>query len=365
MKAHLLERLASLTPIINEICAIGGVPGLSLGVAFQGRVVHTANFGYRDVEESIRPDADTLYGLASITKIFTASAVGSLVSEGKLQWVTPIADILPDLKSTDSIITQQLNILDLLTHRTGLEKSNYWWFGSDGVMLLDKSQTLSSFNALKQTSPFRAKYDYTNWGYALAGEVIEKLSDMSFGDYLQSRIFEPLQLDRTTVKGNYTTLENFAKPYAALDDASFYPVPPPAVQDGTILVGAQGVRSSINDLLKFSGALLQARKGEPSPLKNTAKQFSGQIFRNDALLEKSYGLGLMKNQLPTTIGGGCNSQFVKLPIITPGGEARLVVSHGGSQLGYTSFLTMLPEIDVSFAVLTNSVGLADPTGWVN
>lgn len=71
--------------------------------------------------------------------------------------------------------------------------------------------------------------------------------------------------------------------------------------------------------------------------------------------------------LPGTIGGGCNSIYAKLPVITPGPEcnARIVTFHGGTQAGYTSFFTMLPEVDIIIVVLTNSTGLADPAGWID
>ncbi|KAF2684664.1 beta-lactamase/transpeptidase-like protein, partial [Lentithecium fluviatile CBS 122367] len=201
--------------------------------------------------------------------------------------------------------------------------------------------------------------------YALAREVTEKLSGQSYGDYIHDQFLEPLGLIRTTTKHQYTNQENFATPYAALDDGSPYKLPPPPVQDGTIMVSAQGIQSSVNDLLKFSSALMQARHGGTSPFKNAAKQFESHIPRGAPFLDKSYGLGLMRTQLPNTVGGGCNAQYGKLPTIVPGGDARLIALHGGSQAGYTSFLTMLPEIDTSLVVLTNSIGLADPSGWIN
>jgi CubicO group peptidase (beta-lactamase class C family) len=365
MTAAIVERLTALEPTIEKICAVAGAPGLSLGVSHCGKIIYTDNFGYRDVESSIAPDSDTVYGIGSVTKIFTASAIGALIDEGKLELTTPVVKILPDLNSENPVLRDQLTVKDLLTHQIGLEKSNNWWFGSDGVLLLDKSQTLSSFNALRSIAPFRTKFEHTNWGYTLVGEVIEAVSGVSYGEYLQSKIWKPLQLEHTTASHDFTTWENFAKPYAALDDGSMHRLPPPPIRDGTIMVAAQGIQSSVNDLLRFSSALLEARKGESSPLKGVNKQFAGHIFRGTPLLDKSYGLGLMRSMLPGTIGGGCNSQFVKLPKITPSGNTRLLVFHGGSQAGYTSFLTMLPEADLSIVVLANSAGLGDPAAWIN
>ncbi|KAF3390688.1 hypothetical protein DPV78_010959 [Talaromyces pinophilus] len=144
-----------------------------------------------------------------------------------------------------------------------------------------------------------------------------------------------------------------------------YELPPPPVQDDTFMVGAQGIQSSVNDLLKYATALQAARRGDETPLKNTPKQFAGHIFRGNPLIDKSYGLGLMRTMLPGTICGGSNAMYTVLPTITPGPscDARLVAFHGGSQAGYTSFLTMLPEADISIVVLTNSIGLGDPASY--
>lgn len=78
---ELINRLSLLRPIIREICEIGGIPGASIGVAHQGETVFSDNFGYRDVECSIPPDSDTIYGIASMTKSITASAICILVNE--------------------------------------------------------------------------------------------------------------------------------------------------------------------------------------------------------------------------------------------------------------------------------------------
>lgn len=116
------QRLLALRPVIREICNVAGVPGVSFGVAHRGEIVFRDNIGFRDLEARAEPDSDTLYGVASISKMFTASAVGILVDEGKLDWMTPIVSIVPELNTVDKFVTEQLSILDLLLHRTGLER---------------------------------------------------------------------------------------------------------------------------------------------------------------------------------------------------------------------------------------------------
>ncbi|KAJ5735752.1 D-aminoacylase [Penicillium malachiteum] len=365
----LTHRLSLLRPIINEICEIGGIPGASIGVAHQGKTVFSDNFGYRDIESSVPPDSNTLYGIASMTKSITASAICILVNEGKLSWTTPIVSIIPELNTVDKYLTGQLVITDLLTHQLGLETSNEWWFGSNGTLLMKKSQAIASFNALKKVGPFRLGTMYSNWNFVLAGEVIERLSGVSYGEFVQSRIFQPLQMDRTTTTKNFQSVdvENFARPYGALDDKSMVLLPPPPVLDGTIMVAAQGVQSSVNDMLKFTNALLAGCKEDgdkDSPLKLSSRQLAGHIFCEKQLIGKSYALGLMRALLPNSIGGG-HEIYGKVPTIKSGGSTRIVLYHGGSQAGYTSFMSMLPEADLSVVVLTNSIGFGEPSGWIH
>ncbi|KAJ5609478.1 D-aminoacylase [Penicillium herquei] len=365
----LSHRLSLLRPIINEICEIGGISGASIGVAHQGEIVFSHNFGYRDIESCIPPDSNTLYGIASLTKSITASAICILVSEGKLDWTTPIVSILPELNTVDKYLTSELVITDLLTHQLGLESSNEWWFGSNGTLLMKKSQAIASFNALKKVGPFRLGTGYSNWNFVLAGEVIERLSGMSYGEFVETRIFQPLKMDRTTTTKNFQSLdvENFARPYGALDDKSMVLLPPPPVLDGTIMVAAQGVQSSVNDMLKFTSALLAGCKegdDKDSPLKLTSRQLAGHVFCEKQLISKSYALGLMRALLPNSIGGG-HEMYGNVPTIKSGGNTRIIIYHGGSQVGYTSFMSMLPEADLSVVVLTNSIGFGEPSGWIH
>ena len=145
-------------------------------------------------------------------------------------------------------MTDQLTVRDLLIHNSGLAFSNHWWYGSGGELLLRKDQTVQAFNFLKQKTPFRTHYAYSNWPYCVAGEVIEKVSEQSFGTFLQDHIFASLNLSSTSaVRDN--TLDNLAKPYAILNDKTPYLLPFPKVQDGQIMAPAQAIRSSVNDML--------------------------------------------------------------------------------------------------------------------
>jgi CubicO group peptidase (beta-lactamase class C family) len=131
------------------------------------------------------------------------------------------------------------------------------------VPLLDKSQTVPIFNYFGAVNPFRGQFQYNNWGYAMAGEIIEALSVQSWGTFLKQRLIKPLNLDRTfTTRNDFKNDANVSKSYGALDDASLFPLAEIQTQDGMIMAPSSAVRSTVNDMLKWSAALLSAYKDQ-------------------------------------------------------------------------------------------------------
>ena len=362
---------------MKRICAIAGTPGISIGVSYRGQVVHRFSHGLSDVEASQPTDRNTVHPLGTLAKTFTASAIATLIHQGKLKWDTPIREILPDFHSISSTVEENLNIVDLLSHRSGLARSNYWWQGADGALFLQKTDLLSFYSKLDNSGNFRADWAYSNWGYALAGAVVEKLGGMSFAEYVSKNVLEPLGLNNTTFHAVLpASMENMAKPYAALDDASPYLLPQPPVSDETIMGPAMGGASSAEDLLTYSIALLESHKYESSPNKSTQRppvlvgglmHLSGHIFTAPSTLEKSYAFGFYRSQLPSTIlGMGWNSIYVKaMPKLTPKTHVGPVIAHGGSLPGYHSSIALLPEIDAAVVICTNSIALGDVSGWAS
>ncbi|GIC93069.1 serine hydrolase domain-containing protein [Aspergillus udagawae] len=305
---------------------------MSATISNKSHSAHTS----RDLQTSAKPDSDTVYPVGTLAKTFTAGALGILVHEGQLKWDTLVRDVLPQSRSRDVTVSHNLTVLDLLCHRGGLARSNHWWQGAGGVLLQEKS-------------------------YAILGEIIEQARGLSYRDPLVEKIFKPLQLDRTTTADPVATAwPNIAKPYAALDDGSLYPLPQPPVHGDTIIVPAMGISSSVNDLLKYSVGLLRAHRVE-----STAGNIDDIILHNATthLAEHIF----TAETLPSTVMGmGWNSLYVeKMPVLTPRGHCGQLICHGGSIPGYHSALALLPQIDAAIVVCTNSTGLGDSSGWIS
>ncbi|KAF4629855.1 hypothetical protein G7Y89_g8284 [Cudoniella acicularis] len=376
---NLQQRLKALDRVIQGICKVAGAPGISFAASHHGDAIYRGSFGFSDLETKKPVTGSTQFAIGTMAKTFTASAVCALVAEGKLEWDTPIKSILPELQTASPTVTENLTIVDLLSHRAGLGRSNMWWQGANATLLLEKNDLLPAYNSLPVTGPFRGEWAYSNWGYALAGEVIERVSGKTYAQYLQETVNKRLGLKNTTVEPvDASVASDLARPYAALSDASgvsLHPIPQPPISGNTIMAAALGGVSSADDLLKYSIALLQAFRHEtgiqtsdpPPALKHALMHLSGHIFTSKALLEKSYAFGWYRTQLPNTVlGMGWNSIYVKeMPQIVPKGYVGPLIAHGGSLPGYHVAIALLPHIDSSVVVCTNSIALGDVSGWVS
>jgi CubicO group peptidase (beta-lactamase class C family) len=371
MKAT-VEPLSLLGSTIKDICASSGTPGLSLGVLHHSAVLFRENYGYRDVEARKKPDSDTIYGTASLTKAFTSSLLGIFVDEGRIAWDTPLHDVLPNFRRNDDI--NSATMIDILGQCTGFAKGNNYWFGNDNGILLEQNQAVPIVNYLPAIEPFRETGSSNNWHFALAGQVVESLSSQSWGRAIRDRILTPLGLKRT-VFWNDLNQENVAKPYVALDDGSPYPIPYPKIADGTLMGSAMGLRSSVNDLLTWSKALVDGLADQRhSDLTSTnglpLKQLK-TIMDGKSPLGSSYpgemGLGWMLTTTPSKIGaGGANTMLLKdMPNVGEDSPGIELIYYQGSMAGYTTSFILVPETRSAIVVLANSMALNDAADWVS
>jgi len=338
-------------------------------------VVHLHNFGFRDVRSQLLPTPDTNYFIASMSKAFTSAAIGILVEEGKVKWETRLKDILPGFHHNDRVVHEMATLVDLLAHRTGLQRADTLWLGAENKSLLSKEDTLETFNGLRPVKPFRDSFGYNNWGYALAGLIIEQLAGVPYADFIRQRILEPLGMARTQSGGKHEHLDNVAEAYQTLDDGSPFMIPRPHEDGKVIMEGASGTQSNVNDLLKFYRSILESSQEQflegksnrsVSVLKQLPSILSGyQPMVVPSFREKSYGLAWARAEFPVPIGDiGTNPGL--LPEMPSVGceKPSLGWWHQGSLVGFTAFVALLPETTSAIVVLTNSTAFNDAADWV-
>ncbi|KAK3402544.1 beta-lactamase-domain-containing protein [Sordaria brevicollis] len=367
-------RLQSVIPIVDEILKISGAPSASVGILHENNIIFTKGHGTVAANEPSYkqrpPGPNTIYGIGSMTKSFVVASLAKIRGEGreaKFEWSTPMKDLLEDFE-TDNKIAHLATLSDFLSHRTGLSGDMSIAYQGDLKFLLTKPELLRAVATLEKVGQFRSDWIYNNWGYSLAGLVLERFSGMSFEDCLREYVADPLSLHSTTTRPDIHG--DFAFAHAALDNNDIYPLPEENPFKESIFETAGGIYSSVNDLLAWAKAILAAEhKSYAGPLKEVPTILSNQVpLDNPSRDHRFYGFGWVRTALPDVVGlQGDNAELFKrdqLPILGSRSQPMMTYYHQGAGLGYYSAIFMFPDTNSSVVVLTNSMPLNDVADWI-
>src|SRR5262249_11648196 len=175
------------------------VPGVAVTIVKNGRVVVAKGFGVRRLGDQAPVDAKTLFGIASNTKVFTATALGMLVEERKIEWDAPVVRYLPWFQMYDPYVTRELTVRDLLVHRSGLGLGAgdlLWWPPST----YDRKEIARRLRFIRPATSFRSAYAYDNVLYLIAGEVIEAISGQPWEQFVSDRILKKVGMTGSNVR---------------------------------------------------------------------------------------------------------------------------------------------------------------------
>ncbi|RPJ00587.1 MAG: serine hydrolase [Candidatus Aminicenantes bacterium] len=318
------------------------VPGLALAIVKDGRVVLAKGYGVRKLGDPAPVDARTLFGIASNTKVFTATALGLLVEEGKLAWDAPVVDYLPWFMMYDPYVTRELSVRDLLVHRSGLGLGAgdlLWWPEST----YNREEVARRLRYIKPATSFRSAYAYDNVLYLVAGEVIEAVSGMSWEDFVADRILKKVGMTGSNVRHSAAAEGgNVATPHARVEGA-VRPIAP-FTSDNTNPAG--GINSGAEDMAKWMLARLARGKladGATLYSERTARQIETPVT-------------IVPNSAPPAELAGLKSNFAAYALGLGVREYRgqRVITHTGGLPGYVSIVTLLPERNLGVAILTNA-----------
>ncbi|NIM48777.1 MAG: serine hydrolase, partial [Gemmatimonadales bacterium] len=207
--------LRGLDAYVERAMRDWGVPGLAIAVVKDDSVVYAKGYGARAVGADERVDAETVFGIMSMTKAFTATAMGMLVDEGKVRWDDPVTDYLPGFRVYNEWVTREVTIRDLLSHRMGVARGDFLWFGTG----YSRDEVVHHIRYLEPVAGFRAQYGYSNNMYITAGQLIAAVTGMSWDDFVRRRVFGPLRMtSSSTSVWELAGVENRASPHEELND---------------------------------------------------------------------------------------------------------------------------------------------------
>src|SRR5664279_953418 len=326
------------------------VPGIAVAVVKDGKVIHAKGYGVRSMNTKLPVDEFTLFGIASNTKAFTVAALGILIDEGKLKWDDKVTDYIPEFRMYNPYVTEEFTIRDLLTHRSGLGLGAgdlMFWPDSNNFT---KKDMIHNLRYLKQVSSFRTKYDYDNNLYMVAGEVVARASGMSWEDFIQTRILDPLNMSGT------------APSFNLLKDKSDV-IDPHAPVDGVVQVirrdanetldAAGGIYSNLTDMCKW--IIMQMNNGTYD---NGKKLLSEEVHEE---------MWTPQTIVPVRGETPYNTHFASYGLGWGLSDVHgyKQCTHTGGLAGIVTQVTLIPEMKLGIIVFTNQQSGAAFTAITN
>lgn len=316
------------------------VPGIAVAVIKDDVPVHMKGYGVRSIATRQKMDENTLFAIASNTKAFTVAALGILIDEGKLTWETKVIQVIAEFRLYNSYVTEDFMIKDLLCHRSGMGLGAGDLMSWPDSAMFTTAEIIHNLRYLKQTSSFRTKYDYDNLLYIVAGEVVARVSGMSWEDFVESRIMKPLGMD-----GSAASFKRIKDRANIIDahvpvDGKLQVV---AKQEGKIHNSVGGIYSNITDLSRW--VMLQMNIGRQGD--GDEKQiFSEAVHR---AMWTPHTVRAVSSDTPYRTSFASYGLGWHLTDI----NGHLQVYHTGSHAGIETRVTMLPELKLGIIVLTN------------
>lgn len=335
-------RLATLSAFTEKSIKVLGVPGAAVGIIQNGKVVFADGFGVRVLGTPEKPDANTVFVVASNTKALTTLMLGRLVDANRFGWETPVTSLLPSFRLGDAATTGQVHVKHLICACTGLPRQDFEWLFEFKNATAESA--LKSLGTMQPTSKFGEMFQYSNPMAPAAGYVGGHVAfpalelGAAYDEAMRTLVFEPLGMTSTTfdyskaLSGNHALAHSTdvdGRPAVAAMELNYSVIP---------VRPAGAAWSNVRDMLQYVAMELAEGRLPDGTQYVSRETLLARLARQVAIgKEATYGMGLM---VDTKYG-------------TP------VVHHGGDMVGFHSDMMWLPEHEVGAVVLTNG----DP-GWV-
>ncbi len=310
------------------------VPGLAVGVVHAGKTVLSQGFGLRDVDEALPVTPDTAFAIGSVTKSFTAAAVGALVDDGLLEWDRPVREYIANFQMHDHIATECITPRDLLCHRSGLPRHDFVWYGASE---LSRGDVVARLRYLPPNKSFRSAWQYNNLMYITAGHLCELVSGQTWEELVRRRILDRLEMPATSFSHQPSGAQGeVALPYA-LRKGEVIRVPYDVSPE--VSGPAGNIYSTLTDMTNWLRVhLVEGRLGEQ------------QVFTEDTIRQlHAPQMAMPEDRVFSEL---FNSAYA-LGWFIGSYRGRKLVHHGGNIDGFTALVTMLPDEGAGAVILSN------------
>ncbi len=314
------------------------IPGCAIAIVKADTLLYARGYGFRDVENKLPVTPRTVFKIASCTKSFTAAAAGILVQQNILDWDKPVKQYLPELELATPLLTQEVTLKDLLTHRTGILDDDWSWVGEH----IDTARMFEILSAMPQGKPFRSSYLYNNMAYALAGYLCATRSQRSWRTLIREDFLNPLSMNSTVFSHNeHSGLTDFAFGYEWNDSSRSFKkgdLSEHFTDSSSVCEPFAFISTSAMDLSTWIRVFILGGTWHGKVI-IPAKTFSDLVrpvnyiheSRYPELSESFYCMGWEKNA------------YKKHPLL----------QHSGGLSGFKCYMSFMPEDSIGIIVLTN------------
>lgn len=328
---------AGLDTAFQRVLKDRNAAGFAVAVVSKDKILYANGFGYRDMEKKLPVTANTLFAIGSCTKAFTASLIGLLNKENKLDYDKPARTYLPALEFYNDNMNNMITVRDLMCHRTGLPRHDFSWYLFNTT---SRDSLLGRIKYQEPTAPVRQTWQYNNFMFLAQGMIAEKLTGKSWEENVKQSIFEPLGMKQSNFSINdLKKSDNASLGYIVYKDSI---IKKTDYYDINAMGPAGSINSSVNEMANWvmtwiNGGKFNGNEILPAAYVNEAK--SSQMVISGALPDKeipdaylaNYGFGWM--------------------ISSYRGHYR--VEHGGNIDGFSASTCFFPSDSIGIIVLTN------------
>lgn len=355
-----VQRVQQFERYVSEFMAEHQLPGVAIAIAAGETVIYSRGFGWRDRDRRLPVTADTVFGVASLTKSFTALAIAQLVEQGLLVYDQPVQQYLPAF-TVKGYPAEAVSIRHLLTHTSGLAPLPTLFYsirqhtpsakmageqsaGGDPEPPIAKAQDLLDYlrsGEYDTLGPAGAYYSYSNDCYALLGSIIEQVSGQAYPEYVQQHILDPLQMNRSTFRladltgrlSDDVTALYYRQDGQVLQAAAWQEAPP--------YLACGWLRSSASDMIKYYASYVHGLSAADGQLLSPdgLRQMWANPFRYSLCAAYAHGLRVQ--------------QYAGATLVCHSGGLQGVASYGG----------FVPERGLSAVVLCNLSGVPVAKLW--
>jgi CubicO group peptidase (beta-lactamase class C family) len=333
---------AAADSIVQQAMREFKVPGVSLAVVKDGKTLLAKGYGVKKLGEAAPVDAQTLFGIASNTKAFTATALGILAEEGKIRWDGRVIDYLPWFQLADPYVTREMTVRDLLVHRSGLGLGAgdlLWW----PPTTYERKEIARRLKYIPLATSFRSAYAYDNVLYLVAGEVIEAVSGKSWEDFVSERILAPVGMTTSNVRGTMAEKPGNVAATHAIVDGGLRVVKAMSSDNSN---PAAGVNSNAVDMAKWMTVQLDSGRIGEGGARLFTRETARQLWR--VVTPMPFG-----DAPPELAPSQANFNGYALGFNARDYRGCKMLTHTGGLPGYVSRVAMVPAAKAGVSVLTN------------